>query len=60
MTATLSAAHDLPAAGEERRGPARLDALEISAWFGSTQVLDTVSLSMPPATVTALIGPSGC
>jgi len=60
VTATLSAAHDLPAAGEERRGPARLDALEISAWFGSTQVLDTVSLSMPPATVTALIGPSGC
>jgi phosphate transport system ATP-binding protein len=40
--------------------PARLDALEISAWFASTLVLDTVSLSVPPATVTALIGPSGC
>ncbi len=42
------------------RGPAHLDAVEVSAWFGDTQVLDDVSLSMPPATVTALIGPSGC
>ncbi len=39
---------------------ARLDAVEVSAWFGDTLVLDDVSLSMPPATVTALIGPSGC
>jgi phosphate transport system ATP-binding protein len=38
----------------------RLDAVEISAWFGTTQVLEDVSLSVPPATVTALIGPSGC
>ncbi|HTR69530.1 MAG TPA: phosphate ABC transporter ATP-binding protein [Mycobacteriales bacterium] len=37
-----------------------MDAVEISAWFNGTQVLDDVSLSMPPATVTALIGPSGC
>ena len=42
------------------RGGAHLDAIEVSAWFGQTQVLDDVSLSMPPATVTALIGPSGC
>jgi phosphate transport system ATP-binding protein len=41
-------------------GAARLDAIEVSAWFGKTQVLDDVSLSVPPATVTALIGPSGC
>ena len=40
--------------------PARLDAVEVSAWFGETKVLERVSLSMPPATVTALIGPSGC
>ena len=33
-----------------QRGPAQLDAVEVSAW----------SLAMPPATVTALIGPSGC
>ncbi|GAB3678921.1 phosphate ABC transporter ATP-binding protein [Angustibacter aerolatus] len=39
---------------------AELDAVDVSAWFGSNQVLDRVSLTMPPATVTALIGPSGC
>jgi phosphate transport system ATP-binding protein len=38
----------------------RLEAVEVSAWFGQTQVLDDVSLSVPPASVTALIGPSGC
>ncbi len=41
-------------------GPSRLDAVGVSAWFGDTLVLDDVSLSMPEATVTALIGPSGC
>ena len=41
-------------------GPAALDVVEVSAWFGDTQVLDDVSLSAPSATVTALIGPSGC
>jgi phosphate transport system ATP-binding protein len=59
-TSEVSISHDLPAPGEARRGPARLDALEVSAWFGQTLVLEGVSLSMPPATVTALIGPSGC
>jgi phosphate transport system ATP-binding protein len=37
-----------------------LDARDISAWFGHRKVLDRVSLSMDPGTVTALIGPSGC
>jgi phosphate transport system ATP-binding protein len=41
-------------------GGSRLDAVEVSAWFGETQVLEDVSLSVPPASVTALIGPSGC
>jgi phosphate transport system ATP-binding protein len=41
-------------------GGARLDAVNVSAWFGSNKVLERVSLGMPPATVTALIGPSGC
>ena len=41
-------------------GQADLDAREISAWFGSHQVLDRVSLHMPAGQVTALIGPSGC
>jgi phosphate transport system ATP-binding protein len=39
---------------------ANLDAREISAWFGSRQVLDRVSLTMSAGQVTALIGPSGC
>jgi phosphate transport system ATP-binding protein len=39
---------------------AKLDAEQVSAWFGSNKVLERVSLSMPPGTVTALIGPSGC
>src|ERR1700761_8207405 len=49
-----------------RRSPAGVagggqpDAVDVSAWFGTTQVLDRVNLSMPRATVTALIGPSGC
>jgi len=47
--------------GPERNGDgARLDALDVSAWFGSAKVLDRVSLAMLPGTVTALIGPSGC
>ena len=39
---------------------AHLDAVNISAWFGTTKVLERVNLSMPPGVVTALIGPSGC
>ena len=42
------------------KGGARLDAVNVSAWFGSNKVLERVSLSMIPGTVTALIGPSGC
>jgi len=41
-------------------GGARLEAVNVSAWFGSHKVLERVSLSMPPGIVTALIGPSGC
>jgi phosphate transport system ATP-binding protein len=37
-----------------------LTAVNISAWFGAHKVLDRVSLTMEPGTVTALIGPSGC
>jgi phosphate transport system ATP-binding protein len=37
-----------------------LEAHNISAWFGSHNVLDRVSLDMPAGHVTALIGPSGC
>ena len=37
-----------------------LDAVGVSAWFGSHLVLDRISLTMPAGVVTALIGPSGC
>ena len=37
-----------------------IDARNISAWFGTHQVLDRVSLDMAAGQVTALIGPSGC
>jgi phosphate transport system ATP-binding protein len=48
--------------GIHRQPPplAGLQARDISAWFGSRQVLDRVSLSMVAGQVTALIGPSGC
>jgi phosphate transport system ATP-binding protein len=49
-----------PVSAVAARGPAQLDAVEVCAWFGDSLVLEDVSLSMPPATVTALIGPSGC
>ncbi len=37
-----------------------LDAIDVSAWFGSNKVLERMTLSMAPSKVTALIGPSGC
>jgi phosphate transport system ATP-binding protein len=59
----LSALHTLEEmlTTPERQGaPAGLEAVGVSAWFGSNKVLERVSLNMPAATVTALIGPSGC
>ena len=55
QTATLP-----PAATPQGAGPATLEARDITAWFGSHQVLDRVSLTMPASGITALIGPSGC
>ncbi|HLI56505.1 MAG TPA: phosphate ABC transporter ATP-binding protein [Actinomycetota bacterium] len=46
--------------GTLSRAPAHLEAVQVSAWFSAKKVLERVSLSMPNATVTALIGPSGC
>jgi len=51
---------DPPETRVARGTDAHLEAVNVSAWFGSNKVLDRVSLVMPPATVTALIGPSGC
>jgi len=58
VAVTRSAGHDsstVPAATLTG-----IDARDISAWFGSHQVLDRVSLDMVAGEVTALIGPSGC
>ncbi len=55
QTTTLPVSEALPDAG-----PATLEARDITAWFGSHQVLDRVSLMMPASGITALIGPSGC
>jgi len=41
-------------------GPSSLIAENVSAWFGSRQVLERCSLRMEAHEVTALIGPSGC
>ncbi len=38
----------------------RLDAQNVSAWFGEHQAVAEVSLTIEPKQVTALIGPSGC
>ena len=56
MTTTLTDRAPDAAAG---RG-ARLEAVGVSAWFGTNKVLERVSLTMPERSVTALIGPSGC
>jgi phosphate transport system ATP-binding protein len=56
---TIAPPAQRPVPSDEIRG-ANLDAIDVSAWFGSKKVLERVSLSMAPGVVTALIGPSGC
>ncbi len=46
--------------GVEPSRLAGLEARDLSAWFGTHNVLDRVSLDMAAGEVTALIGPSGC
>jgi phosphate transport system ATP-binding protein len=38
----------------------RIDVEGLSAWYGSTQALDGVDITIEPKQVTAMIGPSGC
>ncbi len=49
-----------PTSGVDPDQAASLVARDVSAWFGTHQVLDRVSLVMEARKVTALIGPSGC
>jgi phosphate transport system ATP-binding protein len=63
MTSTTDATIEAPKPGGLlRQGgePATLDAVGVSAWFGSRKVLERCSLTMSARRVTALIGPSGC
>ena len=56
MTATA-----MPVARVEKPTPVgTIDARAFSFWYGKKQALKTITLSIPPRAVTALIGPSGC
>jgi phosphate transport system ATP-binding protein len=39
---------------------AKIQSIELNAWFGSKQVLKDINLSVKANAVTAIIGPSGC
>jgi len=39
---------------------AKMQAINVNAWFGQKQILKSVNLIVKPNTVTAIIGPSGC
>jgi phosphate transport system ATP-binding protein len=47
-------------AGDSRVVGDRLRTIELSAWFGTRQVLRGITLSVPDRRVTSIIGPSGC
>jgi phosphate transport system ATP-binding protein len=38
----------------------RVEAIGVTAYYGSFKAIDNINLSVDPKTVTALIGPSGC
>jgi phosphate transport system ATP-binding protein len=40
--------------------PGTIEAKEFSFWYGRTQALHDITLSIRPRAITALIGPSGC
>ena len=43
-----------------RAHPGSIVATNFSFWYGATQALYDISMTIPPRAVTALIGPSGC
>src|SRR5581483_142804 len=57
---TLAITEQMPALQPQRVQPARLQTHGVCAWFSGRLVLESVSLTMEPSQVTALIGPSGC
>lgn len=46
--------------GDASRGAIKVDARDVSVFYGAKQALFNVSIGMPDRTVTAFIGPSGC
>jgi phosphate transport system ATP-binding protein len=55
MTAVASVA---PSAASNLIGS--IEARDFSFWYGKKQALKTITMAVPPRSVTALIGPSGC
>ncbi len=49
-------------AGPERAATTtgHVQARDVSAYYGGTKAVDSITMSMPARTVTAIIGPSGC
>jgi len=57
MSAALQPAALAPSATDQS---GRIDVEHFDFWYGKTQALHDISLSIAPRAVTALIGPSGC
>jgi phosphate transport system ATP-binding protein len=57
MSSALQPAAAAPNATEQS---GRIDVEHFDFWYGKTQALHDISLSIAPRAVTALIGPSGC
>ena len=38
----------------------RIEATNVTSYYGSFKAIDSVSMTVEPKTITALIGPSGC
>ncbi len=55
-----TAGQAVPQPDLKARMQAKLEARNLSFFYGATQALFDVSLSIPERSVTALIGPSGC
>ena len=55
---TVAPAPTRPAAASATIGS--IEAKNFSFWYGKKQALQSISLAVPPRSVTALIGPSGC
>ena len=53
-------AEQAPAPGSHDHHPGAIAAQNFSFWYGATQALHDITVTIPPRAVTALIGPSGC